>query len=240
MYHLKANFYPAEEPKNGYIGKATIDVANAIRISNISVFQGEGGYSINFAEYGEKNNSFVIPKTKEAYAAMLGVVAKAVEAEQHYAFENGTYGPKLTVTGVRVEEPYADGRYSLQVGDLCTLNGITSRWIETEKDGKKRAFASVDMPVVRDAEGKVRMYKTADGKDAADLQFEGLVSKWTDKEGKEVSLDYGKKIADAVRTERSKLYHKSLENQVADAKAKGNAKPKEKAAPKKNKDEKSR
>lgn len=240
MYHLKANFYPTDEPKNGYVGKASIDVASAVRISNISVFKNEEGYSLGFAEYGEKENSFVVPKSKEAYAAMLGVVVKAVEAEQHYAFENGTYGPKITVTGVRVEEPYADGRYSLQVGDLCTLNGITSRWVETEKDGKKRAFASVDMPVVRDAEGKVRMYKNAEGKDVADLQFEGLVSKWKDKEGKEQTRDYRSIIADAVKAERSKLYHKSLENQVADAKAKGKAKTKEQAAPKKKKDEKSR
>lgn len=84
MKKLTANFFPAEEQKNGYIGKANITIANAIRLNGISVFMPEaGGIHISFPEFGEGENraSYVIPKSKEAYEAMLDVVAKAVANE---------------------------------------------------------------------------------------------------------------------------------------------------------------
>ena len=92
MYALKSNFYPAQEPKAGYIGKADIAIGNAVRLNNISVFKNEqdGTYSIAFAKFGKDNDrSYVIPSSKEAFAAMVAVVSKAVEAEKHFAFEKG-------------------------------------------------------------------------------------------------------------------------------------------------------
>lgn len=227
MYELKANFYPASEKKMGYIGKADITIGNAVKINNISVFDKADGSGINlgFAEYGE-NNSYVVPKSKEAYAAMRDVVAKAVESDKHFGFEKGSYGVKFEARGTKVDEKYADGRYSVEVGDLCTLNGITSHWVEFEKDGQKRGFVSVDMPAVRNADGKVRMYTNADNKEVASLEFQGIVSTWTDKAGKEQSLDYGVKLADAVKKVRKELMPElyaekktSLNEQVNDAKA---------------------
>lgn len=226
MLALKSNFYPASEPKNGYIGKADITIANAFGINNISVFEKDGGYALHFSEYGDKGNSYVIPKTKEAYAAFLSVVEKAIHDEGHFGYEKGSYGPELKVTGTKVNEKYADGRYSVEIGDLCTLNGITTRWVEYEKDGNKQGFVSVDMPAARDADGKVRMYKNAEGKDVASLEFQGLVSKWQDKEGKDVELDWGVKLADAVKKVRKELMPEKyadkkppLKEQVAGAKA---------------------
>lgn len=228
MYDLKSTFYPASEPKNGYIGKADITIANAVRVNNISVFAKDGGYAIKFADYGE-NNSYVVPKSKDAYSAMLGVVEKAVHAEGHFGYEKGEYGVKFVARGAKVDEKYADGRYSVEIGELCTLNGITTRWVEGEKDGKAYGFVSVDMPAVRDAEGKVHLYEK-DGKNVASLEFQGLVSKWTDKEGKKVSLDYGVKLADAVKKVRKELYPEkyaekkpSIDDNIAKAEEKGKA-----------------
>lgn len=240
MLALKSNFYPASSPKNGYIGKADITIANAYTINNISVFEKDGGYTLGFAEYGDKGNSYVVPKSKEAYAAMLAVVEKAVRDEGRFGYEKGSYGPDLKVVGTKVDEKYADGRYSVEIGDLCTLNGITTRWVEYEKDGKKQGFVSVDMPAVKDAEGKVRMYTNAEGKDVASLEFQGLVSKWTDKEGKEVELDWGVKLANAVKAVRKELMPEKyaekkppLNEQVNGAKAQKKAAPKNKNTKKK-------
>lgn len=204
MYELKANFHPAAEAKNGYIGKADLLIANAVRLNNVSVFAKDDGYALSFTEYGE-NGSLVVPKGKEQYAAMRDVIAKAVESEKHFAFEKGSYGPKFNVRGRLVDEPYADGRFSVEVGDFCTLCGITTQKVEFEKDGKDRSFIAVNMPAVRDADGKVRMYQNSKGKDVASLEFQGVVSKWTDKAGQEQSLDYGVKIADAVKKARKEL-----------------------------------
>ena len=116
MKKLTANFFPAEEKKNGYIGKANITIADAIRLNGISVFAPEtGGVSISFPEYGEGENrrSYVVPKSKEAYEALLTVVAKAVGNDNHFGFTSGEYGPHMDVHGRTVNEPYADARSSI-------------------------------------------------------------------------------------------------------------------------------
>ena len=249
MYALRTNFYPAEEPKNGYVGKATLDVANAVRINNISVFEKDGAYSIAFSDYGdkEKGGSYFVPGSKEVYAAILGVIEKAVANENHFAFEKGKYGLKFEARGTKVEEPYADGRYSVSMGEFGTLHGITSRWVEVVKDGEKHGFIGVNMPVSRDADGKVRMYKNAEGKDVPSFEFQGLLSQWKDLEGKDVSLDYGAKLVNAVKKARKELYpekyaerKQSFENQVNGAKKqqkepakKANSKTKSKSPKKK-------
>lgn len=249
MLHLKSNFRPVEEPKNGHIGYANLTVGHGLCINNISVFQNGDNYSIQFAPYHD-DESLIKPHSPEAHAAILGVVVKAVNAESHFAYENGDnlrfadFEDKkrnVQITGTRVKEPYADGRYTLVVDGLLRVQGITTNWVEYEKDGKKRNFAAVNMPTVKDADGKVRMYTNAAGEKVAALEVTGVTHTWKDKDGNEHSIDYAEKIANAIRKERSQLYHASLDNQVNDAKEKGKATKakakepakKEKAAPKK-------
>ena len=53
MKKLSAKFYPAREEKNGYLGKASIIIADAIRLNDVSVFRSQFDDSINlrFPEY---------------------------------------------------------------------------------------------------------------------------------------------------------------------------------------------
>ncbi len=205
MYALKANFYPAKEPKNGYLGKAVITIANAVAINKISVFQGTGGPYIRFGGWGDEGREYVVPHTAEARAAMVDVVAKAMEAKDHVAEVRGDYGPQFTASGVLVDEKYADGRFSVNVGDLCTLHGITTRWRSFEKDGKKQSFVAVNMPTVNGDDGKALRFTNAAGHEEVRLQFNGLVSTWKDKDGEENSINYAVRMKDAVRECRKKL-----------------------------------
>lgn len=218
MYTLTANFYEAQQEKNGYIGKADITIGNAIQLNNISVFVKDGITGLAFAKFGKDNErSYVIPASKEAYAAMVAVVENAIAHENHFGYTKGEYGVRLEVNGARVNEPYADGRFSIKVGDFCTLNGISTRVVEHTKDGKDASFVAVDLPRVEDADGKVKLYTGKDGKERADLQFEGVKNKFT-KDGKEVSTDYGVLINNMVRKCRKEL-GQSLDNTIEAAKA---------------------
>lgn len=244
MYELKANFYPATEPKNGYIGRAKLVVADSIEINDISVFQKEDGYNIQFAEYGDDRN-YVVPADKEAYAAMLGAVEKAVGADNHFAAVPGKkalrmkdYQDKkkeLVVKGHSVDEKYADARYSLEIVGLCTLYGVTSKYVQNEE--KKGGFIGVDMPVSRDADGNVRMYTDKNGKEKASLVFRGISHKTKDSEGKDVTMNYADKIRDAVRDEHNSIRKKSLAEKIGEAQEKGDAAAKEQTAPQKAQDE---
>lgn len=208
MYALKANFYPAQEPNAGYIGKADITIANAVRLNNISVFENpaDGTRSIAFAKFGKDNErSYIIPSSKEAYAAALAVISKAVDSENHFAVEKGDFGVKLEVKGAKVNEPYADGRFTVTVGDFCTLNGISTREASYTKDGEKKEFVAVDIPPVRDAEGKVKQYTDHEGNQHVNLQYECLKDKYTNKEGKEVSTDYKALMNNMIRKCRKEM-----------------------------------
>lgn len=224
MYGLKANFYPAAEPKEGYIGKADISVANAIRLNNISVFEHDGKRSLSFAKFGKEENerSYIIPSSKEAYAAMLDVVSKAVDNEKHFAFTQGKNGVRLEVHGAKVDEPYADARFFVDVGGFCSLNGISTRVVQYEKDGKQESFVSVDLPVVRDQEGEVRMYEDREGKDRASHQFDCLKDSWTDKDGKEQNVDYAARLRGKVLAYRKKLLEPTLDEKIAEGQALAN------------------
>lgn len=232
MYAMKANFYPAKEQKHGYLGKATIVVANGIQINNISVFEREDGTrGISFAEYGpeDKRRSYVVPASKEAYAAMNDVVSRAVDADNHFGFSKGDYKMKMKATGKLVDEPYADGRFSVAIEGLCTLNGITTRVVEYEKAGEKRKFTAVEMPAVRNAEGKVSTYEDKAGKKHANVQFQGIVNAWTDEKG-DHKHDYSEELRIAVFAERKRLKTPSLEEQIGDAKEKAEVQAAEKPA----------
>lgn len=216
MYNLKANFYPAKEPKNGYIGFADLTIANAIRIRGIAVFDNHDspGHHIQFPgyEYNGHEGEYVIPASKEAYAAMLGVVEKAIEdKEQHFAWATGKMDPWLKVSGVPVIEPYADGRFSIEVEDLCTLRGITTRHVDYKnREGQDASFVSVDMP-------KLPAYEK-DGEMVYPAVFEGLKYE-REKDGKKDTKDYGLLIRNIVRNAREKLQeqHPSLDARVSDA-----------------------
>lgn len=232
MYAMKANFYPAKEQKAGYLGKATIVVANGIQINNISVFDREDGTrGISFAEYGpdDKRRSYVVPASKEAYAAMNDVVSRAVDAENHFAFSKGDYRLKMKATGKLVDEPYADGRFSVALEGLCTLNGITTRVVEYEKGGEKRKFTAVEMPAVRNAEGKVSTYADKDGNKHANVQFQGVVNTWSDDKG-DHKHDYSEDLRIAVFSKRKELQTPSLDAQIGGAKEKADALAAEKPA----------
>lgn len=217
MKKLTANFFPAEEQKNGYIGKANITIADAIRINGISVFAPEsGGISISFPEFGEGENrrSYVVPKSKEAYEALLAVVAKAVSSDKHFGFTTGEYGPHMEVHGKAVNEPYADARFSIEVEDICVLYGLTTRVVDYEKDGKDRSFVSVDKPTIA-------TYKDKEGNDQYRPAFEGRVSVWKDREGVEQKRDWGQLMQGLVLAERKNVLERkpALEDQVKNAEA---------------------
>lgn len=228
MKKLIANFYPANEPVNGYIGKASITIADAIRINGISVFAPEGqGMHIAFPEFGEGENraSYVIPKSKEVYEAMLDVVAKAVANEKHFGFTTGEYGPRMEVHGKPVNEPYADARFSIDVDDICTLYGLTTRVVDYKKDGKDRSFVSVDKPTIA-------TYENAEGERQYRPAFEGRISVWKDKEGVEQKRDWGQLMQGLVLAERKKVLERkpALEDQVKNAESR-TAPAQENAAP---------
>lgn len=220
MYALKANFYPAQEPKGGYIGKADITIANAVRLNNISVFDdGAGNRSISFAKFGKDNErSYVIPSSKDAYAAMLAIIGKAIDSEKHFATEKGDFGVKLEVNGAKVNETYADGRFTVAVGDFCTLNGISTRVASYTKDGEQKSFVAVDIPAVRDEEGKVKQYTDKDGDQHVNLQFECLKDKYKNKKGEEKVADYKTLMNNLIRKCR-KDFDKSLDASIDEAKA---------------------
>ena len=234
MYALKSNFYPASEPKNGYIGKADITIAEALRINNVSVFENpeDKSRSIAFAKFGSNDEySYVVPSSKEAYAAMLDVISKAVDNKDHYAYEKGEYKLNMEVKGVKVNEQYADGRYSVSLGDFCTLNGISTREASyTTPEGEKKDWVAVDLPVVRDEEGKVKMYTDKDGKQRADLQYEGIKRTFVDKAGKEGTLNYQIVLQNRVRKCRDEL-NQSLDVSIETASSKKTAPTNEKQSP---------
>lgn len=228
MKKLTANFFPAEEQKNGYIGKANITIADAIRINGISVFAPEsGGINISFPEFGEGENrrSYVVPKSKEAYEALLAVVAKAVSSDKHFGFTTGEYGPHMEVHGKAVNEPYADARFSIEVEDICVLYGLTTRVVDYEKDGQDRSFVSVDKPTIA-------TYKDKEGNDQYRPAFEGRVSVWKDREGVEQKRDWGQLMQGLVLAERKNVLERkpALEDQVKNAEAR-TAPAQENAAP---------
>jgi len=216
-YNMKANFYPANEPKNGYIGIADLTISNAIRIRGIAVFENaedKGKHHIQFPGYGEGDarRSYVIPKSQEAYAEMLSVVEKAIaDTEKHFGWVSGEMNPRLEVSGIAVQEPYADARFNLAVGDLCTVTGIATREVEYENSaGNPSKFVAVDMPQLAPYE--------KDGKKVYPDAVEGLVSKY-EKDGKEKSKDFGVLINNLVRGERNKVLdiHPNLDEQVKNA-----------------------
>lgn len=167
---------------------------------------------------------------------MVAVVENAIVDENHFGYSKGDYGVRLEVNGARVNEPYADGRFSIKVGDFCTLNGISTRVVEYEKGGKDDSFVAVDLPCVEDADGKVKMYTDKNGKEHADLQFEGVKNKFTNKDGKEVSTDYGVLINNLVRKCRKDL-GQSLDSTIGTAKARQEQQAAEKSSPNKNKEQ---
>lgn len=229
MKKLTANFFPAKEQKNGYIGKANITIADAIRINGISVFAPEtGGINIAFPEYGEGENrrSYVVPKSKEAYEALLTAVTMAVGDEKnHFGFTTGDYGPHLEVHGRAVNEPHADARFSIEVEDICVLYGLSTRVVDYKKDGQDRSFVSVDKPTIA-------VYQDKEGHDHYRPAFEGRVSVWTDLEGTEHKRDWGQLIEGLVRAERKNVLERkpALEDQVKNAEAR-TAPAQENAAP---------
>ena len=218
QYNMKANFYPATEPKNGYLGFADLTISNAIRIRGIAVFEDrEGdGHHIQFPEYGEgeTRGSYIIPSSKEAYAQMLGVIESAMnDPENHFGWVTGKMNPELQVSGRAVTEPYADGRFSVNVADICTLRGVATREVNYEKDGKAGHFVSVDVPVLTPYE--------RDGEKVYPPVFEGLKSKY-ERDGQEQEKDFGLLMRNLVLAERKKVLekHEDLDKQIEGAEQK--------------------
>ena len=216
MYNLKANFYPAKEAKNGYLGFADLTVSNAIRIRGIAVFENaEGnGHHIQFPGYGEgaEARHYVVPDSKEAYAAMLNVIENALEdKEHHFGWSSGKMNPRIEVRGHAVDEPYADGRFTVEVEGLCSLHGVSTREASyKDRDGNEKSFIAVDVPNLPPYE--------KNGEKIYPGVFEGLKSKY-EKDGKEHVKDCGHLIRNLVLAERKKVLEQrpSLEEQVATA-----------------------
>ena len=215
-YNMKSNFYPAKEPKNGYIGMADLTIANAIRIRGIAVFEKDGQRHMQFPGYGEGENrgSYVIPASKEAYSEMLAVVEKAIaDPEQHFGWTSGKMNPRLEVSGGAVSEPYADARFSVVVEDLCTLRGVSTREVEYQKDGKDAKFVSMDMPTLPPYE--------KDGEKVYPAVFEGLKSEY-EKDGEKKVKDFGDLMNGLILNKRKELLERrpSLDEQVNGAEQK--------------------
>ena len=213
MFKMTSNFYPAEEPKNGYIGKADLTIAEAIRINGISVFENNGVIGMRLPEYERRDNglreSYVIPKSTEVYASMLKTIEMAVKDEKyHFGHVNGKYNPFISVSGKKVDEPYADGRFSIDIENTCTLYGVKTRIRNAEKE----PFVAVDMPTISkytNSENEV-VYKPA---------FEGLTYKHM-RDGKEEYKHFDTLIKNLVRAEREKVHSNertSFDDKLKDA-----------------------
>lgn len=208
MKKLTANFYPLKESiacSNGatLLGHARLTIASAFNVNGISVFRdAQGEIDIQFPKFGSGERSHVVPHSKEAYAAMRDVIAMAVEDDAyHFGYNNGTYGfgekrEDLVLAGDLVNEPYADGRFSLSIADLVTCYNITT----TEREGTKGLFIAVDMPTISS-------YTKEDGQTRYQAAFEGITSKWTDKDGKEQENDYAVTLRRMVRSYRGQKIH---------------------------------
>lgn len=204
MYHTTANFYPAHTPKNGYIGRADITVADAIKMRGIAVFQKEdGSLNLRFPTFGNKENTMIYPASKQAYADMLQVVTDAVNDPQyHFGHANGRYNPKLEVSGRLVDEPYADARFTIDVENFCTLRGVATRVADLKQtDG---TFVAVDMPVLH-------KYENKEGETVYPTAFEGLKWHYKDKNQNEHTKDFGLLIRNLVKNERTKLMDRKPE-----------------------------
>ncbi len=235
MNRLTANFYPAAEPKHypekhfldedgnqrslpagTYVGKANIMIGNAFRINEISVFlnDDDGKLNLKFKTFpmNDRNVSFVRPISDEARDAMCSVVDAARNSESGFAFISGTYNPQFQVIKKElVDEPVADGRFSVQIGDICTVRGICTRPAEYEVNGEKRSFVAVDMPNVIGQDGRPTTYEK-DGHTRYNKVFEPRVSTWIDQEGNQRSKNYGKTLAKLIRDERRQLLEASKEH----------------------------
>ena len=216
MEHLFANFHAAQEPKRGgnseytYIGKANLTIGDAVRLNGISVFENEknGQFSIDFPGFGE-GGEYVIPKSPEAYAAMRDVIAKAAKSQEGYAYELGNNNPDIIVTGKQVNEPYADARFTIEIGDMVALYGVSTRIAGHEGN----EFVAVDFPNIGEP------YEV-DGQKHYNKAFEGIVAKWPDKDVNEHTTDYGQHLNMMVRGKRKELM-RSFNDMVKDAQEKG-------------------
>ena len=204
MKKLSANFYPAREEKNGYLGKADITIADAIRLNGISVFRNkDDSIGIRFPDYtlsNGENLSYVTPKSPEAYAALCSVVAKAMENEKHFGFITGTYlrnqpGEGIEVHGKAVQEPYADARFNVDIADMVSLHGIRTYRQSFEKNGRSGQFTAVKMPVINS-------WETAEGEKRYQTAFEGRFRAAIDREGKEYTTDYADLLNGLILAER--------------------------------------
>ncbi len=204
MKKLSANFYPAKEEKNGYLGKADITIAEAIRLNGISVFRNkDDSIGIRFPEYPLPNGdklSYVTPKSPEAYAALCSVVANAIESEKHFGFITGTYlknqpGERIEVHGKAVQEPYADARFNVDIADVVSLHGIRTYRQSFEKNGRTGQFTAVKMPVIN-------TWETPEGEKRYQTAFEGRFRASTDRDGKEFTVDYADLLNGLILAER--------------------------------------
>lgn len=221
-YSMNSNFYPAREPKNGFIGNADVTIANAIRIRGIAVFEKDGERHISFPGFGEGDNrkSYIVPASKEAYAEFLSVVEKAVaDDEKHFGWVTGDHFEwdekakkfkQLDISGEAVSEPYADARFQIEIKDLCTLYGITTQEKEYTKDGKTGKFIAVDPPSTTPYE--------KDGEKVYPLAFEGWTNKY-EKDGEKKQFDFGRYLEGQIVAQRKELLNRrpSLDEQVNNA-----------------------
>ena len=213
QYNMRANFYPVKEPINGFIGSADLTVSNIIRLKGIAVFQNreDNGHHIQFPGFdgGDGMKSHITPHSPEAFQQMMGVIEKAISAEDHFGHVAGKQKAFLSVSGKAVNEPFADGRYDLKVADLFTVHNITSQKVAFTKDGKEESFIAVRVPSLPPYEkGGEKIYPP---------MIKGLKSTY-EVEGKTQQTDYAQIIQALVISERKKILGKPpLEAQVQDA-----------------------
>jgi len=152
------------------------------------------------AIYDEEEESWLL------FRDQMGVRPLYVyKKENHFAFINGKMNPQLSAHGKVVDEPYADGRFSVNVGDLCILTGITTRPVTyTTEDGKQNAFVSIDMPTLTPYE--------KDGEKVYPPAFEGLTNEY-EKDGEKHKFNWASLINGLVYNERKAEIKKVLEGE---------------------------
>lgn len=229
QYKMNANFRPAPEPKNGHIGYADVTIADAIKIYDISVFQKKDGtYNFHFPDFpladGKHRHGFVVAENAEARAQFLDVIVKAVnDQEHHFGWATGKQNPFLSVSGRAVQEAHADARFTVKVGDLCTLCGIKTEEVNFKKENEEPGkFVAVNFPLRKPYE--------KEGETVYPHVFEALKDgKAFNKEtGKEEPKDFEALLNNLIRGERKNVLEKktALNDKIADASQKaGQADP---------------
>ena len=203
-YKLKAQFFPTTAGQEGFIGSASITVADAVMIRGIAVFQNDDtqDLTICFPTFGRHRQSYILPLDQTAYNRMHRLIEKAAANQRHHTAEiQGSADIALSVSYILTDSGQPEAHYAITIPDFCRLNGITAE--ETPYMLPNGQKVAVHMPSL-----------TPDAGEGSPVQpftvFHGLLAPSTLPDGTQVLKDYQKVIDDLVRAKREEL----LQNRI--------------------------